>query len=75
MVYGAEAVLPSEVRYEAPRVVAYKQGRTLGWKIAWTCWMKLETLLLPDPRCTSRAYAIITVVEFDIEFLLKEIRY
>ena len=26
MVYGAEAVLPSEVRYEAPRVVAYTEA-------------------------------------------------
>ena len=28
MVYGAEAVLPSEVRYEAPRVVAYTEARS-----------------------------------------------
>ena len=26
MVYGAEAVLPSEVRYEAPRVIAYTEA-------------------------------------------------
>ena len=26
MVYGAEAVLPSEVRYEAPSVVAYTEA-------------------------------------------------
>ena len=26
MVYGAEAVLPAEVRYEAPRVVAYTEA-------------------------------------------------
>ena len=28
MVYGAEAVLPSEVRYEAPQVVAYTEARS-----------------------------------------------
>ena len=28
MVYRAEAVLPSEVRYEAPRVVAYTETRS-----------------------------------------------
>ena len=28
MVYGAKAVLPSEVRYEAPRVVAYTEARS-----------------------------------------------
>ena len=28
MVYGAESVLPSEVRYEAPRVVAYTEARS-----------------------------------------------
>ena len=26
MVYGAEAVLPSDVRYDAPRVVAYTEA-------------------------------------------------
>ena len=31
MVYGAEAVLPSEVRYEAPRVVAYTEARSNVW--------------------------------------------
>ena len=28
MVYGAEVVLPSKVRYEAPRVVAYTEARS-----------------------------------------------
>ena len=37
--------------------------------------MKLEILLPPDPQYTTRAYAIIIAVEFDIELSPKGIWY
>jgi hypothetical protein len=60
--FRAEAVLPKDVHYCAPRVVAYvKEDAQMRWKTPSICWMKLEMSLSPDQQSTCKASATTTV--------------
>jgi hypothetical protein len=51
-------VLPTDVRYCAPRVVAYvEQDAQTALADALNLWMKLETSLSPDQQSISKASA------------------
>jgi hypothetical protein len=44
LVYGAEAILPTDLEYGSPRVKAYDdQNNQTGRRIHWTSWKRLGT--------------------------------
>src|SRR4051812_19142885 len=68
MVYGAEAVLPSDIRHDSPRVAAYVEAdNEVLDRMLWTDWMKSETWQLPARRFTNRIFVAITVVRSEPE--------
>jgi hypothetical protein len=63
MVYSAEAVLPTDLEYGAPRVMQYREQEAKSTlRTPWTNSMKLVTLRSSTPPNTNRHYADITAV-------------
>ena len=59
MVYGAEAVLPSEVRYEAPRVKAYTEAKyNVGLEDNMDLLDESRDVAAAYLLCISKAFAI-----------------
>ena len=55
MVYGADAVLPAEVRHNAPRIAAYNEEDSIkAMKMQSIYYTKLETQLLQERLYTNK---------------------
>jgi transposase InsO family protein len=59
LLFGAEAVLPIDVRYYTPSwSPTSRKTQKRHWQMPRTCWMKLEMLLSLVPQFTSKGSAI-----------------
>jgi hypothetical protein len=65
LVYGAEAILPSDFQYDSPRVEAYKEeDAEQSIQLSVDLLEEERDLAARDPPSTSRISAAITAAEF-----------
>ena len=74
MVYGAEAVLPSDIWHDSPRVAAYVEADNENLiRKHLTCWMRSVTLQQLVRRFTSKICIVITAAGLEPELFKKAI--
>jgi hypothetical protein len=76
LVYGAEAVLPTDIEFDAPRVVStQRRKRKKLVKMASTSSRRHESRPWPDQRSTSSSYDDTTAGRSVLSHSMKEISY
>jgi hypothetical protein len=76
LVYGAEDVLPTDIEFDAPRVVQYMQEQVKeACKMASTSSRRHESRPWPEQRSTSSSYDAITAERSVLSRSPKEISY
>ena len=74
MVYGAEAVLPSDIRHDSPRVTAYIEADNgTAWQDALDRLDEVRDIAAARSAIYSRIFIVITVAESEPEPFRKEI--